>query len=191
MAVIVKEHDASVEIVQRPDMVPGTIGWKARLLATGLVAISIFIAVGIVLLFRQRAAGVIPAAEIWIAAIFLPPVVVVLGAFVLRETSAALSCRITISPAEIAVSYAAPLPRPIKIERSAADLLNAEVYYRAHRNYASSRIGGSYNITFKSRMPYVRCGERLIGPMDEPDAEAVAVAMNAALRPRSDLHDWR
>lgn len=133
----------------------------------------------------------IPAAEIWVAAIFLPPVVVVLGAFALRETSAALPCRITISPAEIAVSYAAPLPRPFRIARSAAGLLKAEVYYRAHRNYASSRSCGSYNITLKSRMPYVRCGERLIGPMDEPDAETVAVAMNAALRPSSDLHDWR
>jgi|GEM_PF-6439398 len=183
MAVIVQEHEACVEIVQKPEMVPGTIGWKARRLAMGLVVICIFLAVIIVLLFGQRAAGVIPAAEIWIAAIFLAPAVLVLGAFALREASAALSCRIGISPAEIAVSYATSLPRPFRIARSEAGILKAEMYHRAHRNYSSPRSHGSYNITLKSRMPYVRCGGRLIGPMDEPDAEAVAAAMNAVLRP--------
>ncbi|WP_126155169.1 hypothetical protein [Paracoccus haematequi] len=39
------------------------------------------------------------------------------------------------------------------------------------------------SITLKSRIPYVRCGGRLIGPMDEPDAKALAAAMNAVLRP--------
>lgn len=183
MAVIVQEHDAGVEIVQKPDMVPGTIGWKARLLAMGLGAICVFLAVVLVLLFRQRAAGMIPAAEIWIAAIFLAPAIPVLGAFALRESSAALPCRIMISPEEIAVNYGAPLPRPFKVERSGAGILKAEVYHRAHRNYSSSRSHGSYNITLESRISYVRCGRRLIGPMDKPDAKAVAAAMNAVLRP--------
>lgn len=109
-------------------------------------------------------------------------------AFALREISAAFPCRIKISSAKAAVDHAAPLPRPFRIARSAAGILGAEVYPRAHRNYARLRNYGSYNINLKRRIPYVRCGGRLVGPMGEWDAEAVAAAMNAVLHPRSNRH---
>lgn len=183
MTVSVQRHGHRVEIVRKPDLVPGTIGWKARLLAMGLFAACIFLAAIIALLFDQSGAGTVPAAEIWIGMILLAPAVPGLAVVALWEIFAARPCRITISPAEIAVHYGSPLPRPFRIARRLAGLLKAEVYHRTHRNHASSRSHGSYNITLKSRIPYVRCGGRLIGPMDEPDAKALAAAMNAVLRP--------
>lgn len=178
---IVHRHATQAVIVQTPEVVPGSRAWKSRLLAMTLFTVCIFLAVVIVLLLGQLAAGAIPAAETWVGMAVIVPAVPVLAVFALREISAARPCRITVSPVEVAVRYGAPLPRPFRITRGPADLLKAELYHRTHRNYASSRSYGSYNIALVSRIPYVRCGGRLIGPMDEPDAETVATAMNAAL----------
>lgn len=183
MTVSVQRHGHRVEIVQKADLVPGSIGWKARLLATGLFTTCIFLAAVSALLFGKLVAGGVPAAETWVGMIVMVPAVPCLAAAAFWEISAARPCRITISPAEIAVHYGSPLPRSFRIARRPAGLLKAEVYHRTHRNHASSRSHGSYNITLKSRIPYVRCGGRLIGPMDEPDAKALAAAMNAVLRP--------
>ncbi|WP_314190259.1 hypothetical protein [Paracoccus yeei] len=120
MTVSVQRHGHRVEIVQKADLVPGSIGWKARLLATGLFTTCIFLAAVSALLFGKLVAGGVPAAETWVGMIVMVPAVPCLAAAAFWEISAARPCRITISPAEIAVHYGSPLPRPFRIARRPA-----------------------------------------------------------------------
>ncbi len=177
MAVVVTNHHDRVAIVQKPQIAPGTIGRTGLLLGGGLLATCIFCAIIGILLFGQFQAGALPAAEFWIGLAVMIPGFLALMFFGLWELSNGLPRRIGINPTHVEVKYAMPIPPAFDIPRTNAGPA-ASVYYRMHRNYAEKPFG---YITIKSRKPYVRCGGRLIGPMDDWDAKALADAMNAAL----------
>jgi hypothetical protein len=177
MTVVARDHHDWIEIVQKPEIASGTIGSTAMLLGAGLLATCVFLAIIAILLFGQFQAGTLAAVEFWIGIAIMVPGLLAFMFFGLWELSNGLPRRIGINPTHVEVRYAMPIPRAFDIPRTDAGP-TASVYYRVHRNYAEKPFG---YITIKSRKPYVRCGRRLIGPMDDWDAKALAEAMNVAL----------
>lgn len=182
MAVVVTEHGNRTEIIQCPELAPGTIGRQALLVCVCLAATCIaLLGIG-VMLWGQQASGSVPPAEFWIGVAIMGCGFAVLFVAALREMSNALPRRITILPGIISVRFATPLPVSFELARDKKGGPAAEVHHRTHKNYGVNGNSSGGYATIRSRKSYVRLGGRLIGPLDNEDAEALAAALNAALR---------